>query len=215
MAVVGDLNLVQTLNPLNALLTGDVTNEIAFGPDSPPDWDGSNLTDAHPVHNGAGTTDWTYRSGSFSPSRLDYFLYTDSVAQTANEFVLNTVSMTPAQLAATGLQQNDVLLTSGNNYDHIPVVVDFRFDAAPMPGDFNDDGTVDSADYISWRTGLGTVYSQNDYNTWLMAFGQSAGSGAASNISAVPEPACYLLVFVVCGLLHVTRRRQPRSECRD
>ena len=35
-----------------------------------------------------------------------------------------------------------------------------------LPGDFNGDGAVDAADYVVWRMGLGTTYSQADYDVW-------------------------------------------------
>jgi endonuclease/exonuclease/phosphatase family metal-dependent hydrolase len=220
MAVVGDLNLVQTLNPLNTLLTGDIVNEDIYGADSPPDWDGTALADARPVHNGSGTVDWTYRSGSFPPSRLDYVLYTDSVVGTANKFLLNTVTMTPAQLAANGLLQYDVTLTTSmTNYDHIPVVVDFRF---PLPGDYNSDRVVDTLDFQLWQETFGSttnlaadgnddlVVNAADYLVWRKHFDSGAGSGAtAFPIPAVPEPASDLLL-VLFGTLMAIRRRRPR-----
>jgi len=129
MAVVGDLNVVQGPAPVYKLLNGNIVNEGIYGPDSPPDWDGTSLADAHPVHNGSGTTDWTRKQGKNPPYRLDYVLYTDSVLGIANHFVLNTVSMTDAERSATGLHRYDVTLST-SNYDHLPVVVDFRFPSA-------------------------------------------------------------------------------------
>ena len=35
-----------------------------------------------------------------------------------------------------------------------------------LPGDFNHNGTVDAADYVVWRNGLGTTYTQDHYNVW-------------------------------------------------
>jgi hypothetical protein len=72
-----------------------------------------------------------------------------------------------------------------------------------LPGDFNLDGSVDAADYVVWRKGLGTTYTQTDYNVWCANFGAgSAGIGAGSGTAgyplgasvtplsaAVPEPA--------------------------
>jgi hypothetical protein len=51
--------------------------------------------------------------------------------------------------------------TSGNLVGGLGVM-QFEF-AAPPPGDFDQDGTVDAADYVVWRKGLGTTYSQTDY----------------------------------------------------
>jgi phospholipase/lecithinase/hemolysin len=77
-----------------------------------------------------------------------------------------------------------------------------------LPGDFNDDDTVDAADYVVWRKGLGTTYSDNDYHQWLSNFGASAADvGMAA--AAVPEPASLLLPL---GLLagFAARRAQSR-----
>ena len=220
MAVVGDLNLVQTLNPLNTLLTGDVSYEISFGPDSPPDWDGTGLADAHPVHNGSGSIDWTYLNPSYPPSRLDFVLYTDSVVDTANRFVLNTVSMTTAERTATGLQQYDVTINT-TNYDHIPVVVDFRF---PIPGDFNDDRVVDGLDFQLWRETFGSsaalaadangdqVVDAADYVIWRK-YVASGGAGAVlDGLHPVPEPASNLLWIILCGATAATRRPSRRGD---
>jgi T5SS/PEP-CTERM-associated repeat protein len=45
-----------------------------------------------------------------------------------------------------------------------------------LPGDFNRDGTVDSADYVVWRKGLGTTYTANDFNTWRSNFGNTTAA---------------------------------------
>ena len=72
-----------------------------------------------------------------------------------------------------------------------------------LPGDFNDDGVVDAADYSVWRDGLGTTHTQADYNTWESNFGQTLGASAAS----VPEPSGLLLVLGATGLLASRRNR--------
>jgi probable HAF family extracellular repeat protein len=74
-----------------------------------------------------------------------------------------------------------------------------------LPGDFNNDGSVDAADYVVWRKGLATAHTQNDYDTWRAHFGQTAGSGAALPSAeplpaATPEPPGLLLVIAVAAL---------------
>ena len=62
-----------------------------------------------------------------------------------------------------------------------------------FPGDFNGDGSVNAADYVVWRKGLGTAYTPNDYNVWRAHFGQTAGSGrlrAQAAPSRNREPCC-------------------------
>ena len=76
----------------------------------------------------------------------------------------------------------------------------------PVPGDFNQNGSVDAADYVVWRHGLGTTYTQTDYDVWRAHFGQTAGSGAAGYalrasaepLSAdVPEPQATVLIALL------------------
>lgn len=84
--------------------------------------------------------------------------------------------------------------------------------AVSLPGDYNQDGTVDAADYTVWRDNLGQsatlpndstpgTVTQSDYDTWRAHFGQTlgSGSGASANV-AVPEPAALvLLMFAAAG----------------
>ncbi len=59
-------------------------------------------------------------------------------------------------------------------------------DRIHITGDFNQDGTVDAADYVVWRKGLGTTTSQSEYNDWRAHFGETAnGSGTGTSIAAV------------------------------
>jgi hypothetical protein len=66
-----------------------------------------------------------------------------------------------------------------------------------LPGDFNFDSAIDAADYVVWRKGLGTTYTQDDYNDWRAHFGQNIGSGAGAIANAaVPEPATLGLLLL-------------------
>ncbi|MEX0612224.1 MAG: autotransporter-associated beta strand repeat-containing protein, partial [Pirellulales bacterium] len=60
--------------------------------------------------------------------------------------------------------------------------IDLVVTAPGLAGDFNSDGVVDAADYVVWRKGLGTTYTQNDYNAWRSNFGATeGGSGGFVN----------------------------------
>jgi hypothetical protein len=77
---------------------------------------------------------------------------------------------------------------------------------AGLPGDFNQNGVFDAADYVVWRKGLGTTYVQADYNVWRTHFGQTAGGGAGTIANtAVPEPTT--LVMVIIGALAMSSLR--------
>jgi hypothetical protein len=85
------------------------------------------------------------------------------------------------------------------------------------PGDFNDDGTIDAADYIVWRKNLNDPseaalngngdgangIDEGDYNLWRENFAESAsGQGAP-----VPEPsACLLSTIALLGAMFTARR---------
>jgi hypothetical protein len=81
---------------------------------------------------------------------------------------------------------------------------------AAKDADFNGDGIVDSADYIAWRRGKGTIYTSSDYNLWRAHFGATVGTGsAAATAGPIPEPAtCILLTLAaVCPILRSRRSR--------
>ncbi len=78
-----------------------------------------------------------------------------------------------------------------------------------LPGDFNDDVSVDAADYVVWCKGLGTIYTQDDYDDWIANFGATVGGGSAALplSSAVPEPANAPL-FLSLAAIRVARSRR-------
>ncbi|HEX2475806.1 MAG TPA: hypothetical protein VHK01_13730 [Lacipirellulaceae bacterium] len=85
-----------------------------------------------------------------------------------------------------------------------------------LSGDFNGDGNVDAADYVTWRKGLGTVYNAAAYDVWRRNFGASSALGSAVIVpagmsSVVPEPAATILMahtmFVVTACCYARRRR--------
>jgi hypothetical protein len=84
-------------------------------------------------------------------------------------------------------------------------------------GDYNHNGIVDAADYVVWRNGLGTTYTQADYVVWREHFGQTLGSGlGASSNNPVPEPSSVVMLFV--GMLVVIagkRTRNPSPQPHD
>ena len=82
----------------------------------------------------------------------------------------------------------------------------------PLPsGDYNGNGTVDTADYVIWRKALGQSdmspigfladgdgdgqVDQNDYNIWRTNYGETTARGSLGS-AGVPEPAAWLMLVV-------------------
>ncbi len=118
----GDTNFVGLAQQLTSILTGDVVNEAVFGPDFAPDWDGTALRPLFSRHT-AQRMSYTWRNdaSSFWPGHLDYVIYTDSVLEVANNFVLFTPAMSDTTLQRYGLSENDSLAS-----DHLLVCADLR-----------------------------------------------------------------------------------------
>jgi len=122
--IVGDMNFVGDGAQLETLLTGDISNETAYGADFTPDWDGIDLIDSRPYATGVPFNySWYSESSAFSPGRLDYIIYSGSNLTLDNTYTLYTPGMTILDLTEYGLQVGDVLTAS----DHLPLVADFTF----------------------------------------------------------------------------------------
>jgi hypothetical protein len=75
-----------------------------------------------------------------------------------------------------------------------------------VPGDYNVDGVVDAADYVTWRDGLDTAYMPDHYETWRRNFGavsaNADSAGGSLSLASVPETASWILMtgLVVLGV---------------
>jgi endonuclease/exonuclease/phosphatase family metal-dependent hydrolase len=124
IVIAGDLNLVGFRQQQQTILTGEIVDQTQFGPPAPPDWDGTALSDliSRQTELRMAYT-WRNDGGSFSPGRLDYIIFTDSVLEVARHFLLYTPEMSAEYLNAAGLLPDDVSRAS----DHLPKVADFVF----------------------------------------------------------------------------------------
>jgi hypothetical protein len=90
----------------------------------------------------------------------------------------------------------------------------FTISQVALPGDFNRDGKVDSADYVVWRnTGIN---GQQGYDAWRANYGKSGpsfGSARFGNGAAqVPEPAVLMLTLITATIVSIYRgSRAPRK----
>jgi hypothetical protein len=112
-----------------------------------------------------------------------------------------------------GDQQQD-----GNDHGMAIDNVSFSANIAPVsggPGDYDNDGKVDAADYVLWRDG-GPLQNDptegvqdEDYDVWKANFGNpGASSSLATETNPIPEPSTLLLTPAGFALLCVRRRKQ-------
>lgn len=95
--------------------------------------------------------------------------------------------------------------------------------APGIAGDYNDDGTVNAADYVAWRDSVNTattlpndttpgMVTNADYDVWKANFGLTATGAAAGAASAVPEPASLIATLWVTAIgVAVRWKRRPRT----
>jgi autotransporter-associated beta strand protein len=81
-----------------------------------------------------------------------------------------------------------------------------------LPGDYNLDGKVDAADYVTWRKNPGG-FPLDAYDTWRANFGNppGSGSGLGDTPGSVPEPASVGLLL--CAVFGVLGCRTHRVRC--
>jgi hypothetical protein len=114
----------------------------------------------------------------------------------------------------TALQPNT---TYGSSQSNAVVKLDIYFSGTGiltvgppiLAGDYNNDGIVDSADYVVWKKNIGqpsqtlpndttgVIVGQAQYNLWRSNFGSTTavpGSGAVEIARAIPEPSSVALL---------------------
>lgn len=117
-------------------------------------------------------------------------------------------------LRQTNIVNNQIPLNV--TYDELRVGTNWADVTPGVAGDYNGNGVVDSADYVTWRKGgplknevegRPTV-SAADYNAWRARFGNPSapGSGAGLDGGSVPEPTTAMIGVLSMALLSVRRR---------
>ena len=153
-------------------------------------------------------------------------------ANSLHEGFLLGSSSVPAGGLSLGAAFDESVFGAGNDGDLeftyrtdagalIPGVV--VYDAlAAVPGDYNENGVVDAADYAVWRDNLGGtslpneggispgVVDQADYDFWVSRFGATSGSGSLAS-AAVPEPTSVALLLAAVGGVALLRTRRSNG----
>lgn len=102
-------------------------------------------------------------------------------------------------------------------------IVDGVVEYLGLPGDFNDDGVVNAADYVVWRDNLngsanlpndptqGTV-TDGDYGVWKSNFGhESVADSGSGNSASIPEPQSIGLLVIALGVVLALRGKRFAS----
>lgn len=92
-------------------------------------------------------------------------------------------------------------------YGGIAPTLAIDYELASLPGDFDNDGDVDTTDLATWQAGYGSQYSGADFLVWQRNFTGPLSAAA----QAVPEPTAGMLAACI-SLLCVMRRRKDSSK---
>jgi hypothetical protein len=161
------------------------------------------------VHENIGSAYPSYApsawNANYDSQKFVHLIHTESSSATMEEYLRLALTRSTGGIYIT----NDVM---NNPWDTLPSYWQAEVDAvaainaALLPADFNDNGTVDASDLNRWRTGFGATGSTKfqgdangdgvvdgaDFLQWQQQSGQTSLPAAAS-ASAVPEPATAIL----------------------
>lgn len=119
-------------------------------------------------------------------------------------------------LRQTNIANNQIPLNI--TYDELRVGTNWADVTPGVAGDYNGNGVVDGADYITWRKGIPLknevdtrpTINGADYTEWRARFGNpnapGSGGGAGLDGGSVPEPATAVIGLLSVALLSVRRR---------
>jgi hypothetical protein len=153
---------------------------------------------------------------------------------TADDFLAETANSTPPRSAPIGftnlgddMLEDFALYEFGLRIPYTPegeivgllrMELEFLELLVGLPGDFNEDGNVNAADFVVWRKNdvansplpndNGLASQAERYELWRTNFGSpSAGSGSLAGTAAVPEPAAWLLAVFAAAFFGSMRPR--------
>jgi hypothetical protein len=165
-----------------------------------------------------GTVGWIEESTFVGPTNIDNWAYVWFGDRTSKLYVLrSTFDGAPTiprdrchlDITANGLCDDEAYNNQIVYLDRPEGLLLDPFIRPGVPGDYNDNGTVDAADYVLWRKyngqsvalandGTPNTVSNADYDMWRANYGMTVGSssGAGLSASSIPEPASAMLLIL-------------------
>ena len=143
--------------------------------------------------------------GGGSPGVADqgYASLDDGINEVVNSLLLGTVPQ--ANGITYGSPDSSALFKSDEYFTGTGLI------SVGLLGDFNNDHSVDAADYVVWQKSPSTFGGSQGYDLWRSNFGNSSGSGSGSglgNDGVVPEPSTIALLML--GFAALVGRRRGR-----
>jgi fibronectin-binding autotransporter adhesin len=144
-----------------------------------------------------------------------YALLDSGINETVGGLILGGVAQTTS--GTYGSSSSGATFQS-DEYFSGPGTITLALAPAGLPGDFNNDGKVDAADYATWRKNeVANAALPNDggagnqaarFTLWRANFGNPPGAGAGLHNAEVPEPGTLLLALVGVLVPCIGRRRR-------
>jgi hypothetical protein len=141
------------------------------------------------THGGAVSIDLSQYVGPPSDEQLKLIGWTSQVGLSS----ATTVSFTGGSPLAFSFQADGLYVTATGS---------------GLPGDHNQDGTVDAADYVAWRKL--NLNGPQGYDDFVEHFGEPGAGGGDFQNANVPEPAAVVLVLGLALAGASSRRRVSR-----
>lgn len=183
------------------------------------------------VHENVGASYPSYApsawNANYDSQKFVHLIHTESSSATMEEYLRLALTRSTGGIYIT----NDVM---NNPWDTLPsywqaeVNAVAAINAALLPADFNDDGTVDAGDLSRWRAGFGAasatkfqgdatgdgVVDGADFLLWQQLSGQTS-LPAATAAATIPEPRGALLATLASIVTALLSARLPSRNSRS
>jgi len=158
----------------------------------------------------AGTSDLLVVNGNLDLTGLNDKLQLSLVAGSLPEAGPLTIATYSGTLTGTfNLDNANFTINYGTGSNSSITISNITAIEVGVPGDYNNDGTVDAGDYVRWRNNLGDPTEADinnngdgggvtisDYSYWKARYGNPGSGGGGLSNTSVPEPASVVLILM-------------------